>query len=41
MIAEDVTEQHTLERALQQAQKMETIGRSPPGSPTTSTTCSL
>ena len=27
MIAEDVTEQHTLERALQQAQKMETIGR--------------
>jgi PAS domain S-box-containing protein len=27
MIAEDVTEQRTLERALQQAQKMETIGR--------------
>jgi len=27
MMAEDVTEQRTLERALQQAQKMETIGR--------------
>src|SRR5205814_9186035 len=27
MIAEDVTEQRALERALQQAQKMETIGR--------------
>jgi PAS domain S-box-containing protein len=27
MLAEDVTEQRTLERALQQAQKMETVGR--------------